>query len=86
MLPGISGERDLIGSRRWPQMWQSAIVKRAATRATWPIFLLSVDQLPPMLLFTAICSVRVVEDWLNLLDQIRRAELMLEDTPRAWRR
>lgn len=23
------------------------------------------------------------EDWLDLLDQIKRAELMLEDTPRA---
>ena len=25
------------------------------------------------------------EDWLDLLDQIRRAEAMLEDTPEAWR-
>jgi hypothetical protein len=25
------------------------------------------------------------EDWLDLLDQIRRAEVMLEETPEAWR-
>jgi len=26
------------------------------------------------------------EDWLDLLDQIKRAEAMLEDVPEAWRR
>lgn len=26
------------------------------------------------------------EDWQDLWDQIKRAELMLEDTPRAWTR
>lgn len=26
------------------------------------------------------------EDWADLLDQIRHAELMLEDTPEAWRK
>jgi hypothetical protein len=25
------------------------------------------------------------EDWMDLLDQIRRAEVMLEDVPEAWR-
>ncbi len=28
ILSSLSGERDLIGSHRWPQVWQSAIVKR----------------------------------------------------------
>jgi NACHT domain-containing protein len=29
MLSSLSGECDLIGSHRWPQVWQSAIVERA---------------------------------------------------------
>jgi hypothetical protein len=48
---------------------------------TW----IGVDRLCHGLRTTGAALTAKGEDWMDLRDQIKRAELMLEDTPRAWR-